>query len=222
MNTILLTGRQVVFTMLYFGCNLLWDECYRMEYLNSARKVQLKQGFEVYGFSVFSDRVCMVTGKFGEYTEKDACYDQLMVLNHFLKHGDLSDFDLRQYEKSSGPRTECRILDSADDIRKTVIYIHLLAQDLGYIRIGTRYWWSSYQTYCRRYSWNIVDTAYVLDSISSDRDHAQRVFARQHGQAGKLGNPKPPCLNICNKFEKCFLIQLQCQMTNSGNDGMIV
>ncbi len=203
MITQLPAWRQVVFTSLKFGCKLLWDECCRREYLDSVEKVRDMEGYEVYAFSIFSDRFCAVTGKFGEYPEQEACMDQMRILKHFLENSDLPSQDRNQFLNGDGPALFCCSLVSSEDVQSAVIYVHLLAQNLHYIRYGTGYWWSSVQTYRQRYRWDIVDTSLVLDEISPDRAHARRVFIRKHGQASRAGNPLPECLKDLRQYSLC-------------------
>lgn len=203
MSTLLPAGRQVVFTSLQFGCKLLWDECCRREYLDSVGRVRETEGYEIYAFSIFSDRFCAITGKFGTYTEEDASLDQMRILKHFLENSSLPSQDRKQFLEGTGPLLSCHSLDTPKDIQSAVIYVHLMAQNLHYIRSGIGYWWSSVQTYRQRYRWTIVDTGLVLDMLSADKAHARRVFIRRHGQASRAGNPLPECLKDLRQPAPC-------------------
>lgn len=194
MSTLILAGRQVVYSVLQFGSRLLWDECYRKDYIGSIGEIKQQQGFEVYAFSVFNDRVYMLTGRFGEYTMSEACTDQMRILQHFLDKGKVPVSDLDLFENGSGIKVKICPMKSSRDVVRSVIHIHLVSMNLGYVRQAGDYWWSSVQTYRKRYTWKIVDLFPVLDAISFDRDHSRRVLLRKQGDMERGCNPTPACL----------------------------
>lgn len=194
MVPLFLSGKQIVCTRMLFETRLLWDECFKKAFIDAIGTVKETQGFEVYAFAVFSDRIYMLSGKFGAYTQADACEDQRSILKCFLSLGSVSGPDVEQFRRGSGPLLTFCPLSSRTDLLKALIYIHLAAQNLGYVRSGFDYWWSSIQTYRNRYSFSGVDTKTVFSVISPDADRARRILIRRHHDAVRKGNPVPECL----------------------------
>lgn len=197
MEPFFLEGREIIFSLLHLECRLLWDEALRKSYLDVLTKFSAEAGFEVYAFSVFSDRIYMITGRFGVYTEEEAREVQFGALRHFLKYGDLRDEDREVTAEGGTPWADCVKLKDLDDVLDTMVYIHLVAQDLGYIRTGIDYWWSSAQTYRKRYRWKVVRMDVILAAISTDREHARRIVVRRHRVTVWHENTVPVCIKNC-------------------------
>ena len=153
MTPLLLSGNQVVYTMMEFGSMLLWDEASKKRFIDAVLEEKRRLGIEVYAFSIFGDRAFLLTGKFGAYTEEEACQDVLTILRHYLKTGRLTQDDHRSFQNGSNLKLSLCLLNGREKIVDALIYVHLVARDLGYVRAAFDYWWSSIQIYRNRPSW---------------------------------------------------------------------
>lgn len=194
MESYIMSCRQVIYTVLDFGEFLLWDEAYKKYYIDVIADVKKDSGIEVYAFSVFSGRVFMLSGRFGQYSAEEAWDFQHEILKHFLALEKLSKPEAEKLQGINGISMTYCLLEKQEDILQTLIYIHLVAMNQGYVRFGFDYWWSSVQTYRSHYMWKGVDSSVILESMSANQEHARRVLIRRHHDREHLGNPVPSCL----------------------------
>lgn len=187
--------RQVIYTVLDMGCFLLWDEPYKKYFIDIMAEVKSRLGIEVYAFTVLSGKVYMLSGRFGEYSEEEAWDFQNEILKHYLALKEVPSSETDELMKDHEISMTICPIRKHEDIMKTIIYIHLVAMNEGYVRFGIDYWWSSAQTYRSRYIWRAVDTDVVLGSLSPNREHARRVLVRRHHGRESAGNPAPSCLS---------------------------
>lgn len=202
--SMILTGKQVVYSMMLFEDKFFWYEASRKIYIDTLEEVRRRRGFETYAFAVFNDRIYMLTGKFGEYTDRDVYEDQMEILRQFLALGEES---VREVLKSHRGCLQTRLglchLKNPEDLLQALIYIHLVAYNLGYVRSGFDYWWSSLQIYRNRYplsSFGPVSAEVVFGILSENPEHARRVLIRKHHNSVRAGNPGPKCIDHLRWF----------------------
>lgn len=191
----LLSGNQVVYIMMEFGSMLLWDEASKKRFIDSVLEEKCRLGIEVYAFSIFSDRAFLLTGKFGAYTEEEACRDVLIILQHYLETGWLTQDDRRLFQNGSNLKLSLCLLNGRDEIVNALIYVHLVARDLGYVRAAFDYWWSSIQIYRNRPSWNGLNAETVYENLSPDSGRSRRNLVRRHREIERSGRFFPNCLS---------------------------
>ena len=190
-----LSGRQVVYTRLEFGSRLLWDESSKKMFIDAFLDEKKNLGAEVYAFAVFSEQFYMLTGRFGAYTEHEAYLDHLGALDRFLAAGLIPEADMVRFREGTGLRFSVCCLSGIENILKVLMYIHLAARNLGYVRAGFDYWWSSVQTYRNRYSWSCLCTQVIYENLSPDPERARRSLVRRHREQERSGNPAPECIH---------------------------
>ncbi len=185
----LLSGNQVVYIMMEFGSTS------KKQFIDSVLDEKRRLGIEVYAFSIFSDRAFLVIGKFGAYTEEEACRDVLIILQHYLKTDCLTQDDRRFFQNGSNLKLTLCLLNGKDEIVDALIYVHLVARDLGYVRAAFDYWWSSIQIYRNRPSWNGLNAETVYENLSPDAGRSRRNLVRRHREIERSGRFFPDCLS---------------------------
>lgn len=195
MTPLLLSGNQVVYTMMEFGSMLLWDEASKKRFIDAVLEEKRRLGIEVYAFSIFGDRAFLLTGKFGAYTEEEACQDVLTILRHYLKTGRLTQDDHRSFQNGSNLKLSLCLLNGREEIVDALIYVHLVARDLGFVRAAFDYWWSSIQIYRNRPSWNGLNAETIYENLSPDSGRSRRNLVRWHRKIERSGHFFPDCLS---------------------------
>lgn len=194
MNSMTLSGRQVVYSRITFRSFPLCDAASKKFFIDALAHQKALAGFEVYGFSIFSNQVYLLTGKFGSYMPSDARRDLEDLLSYFLQSGSLGKDDLDAYYSSPAPVFSTKQLHTRKEVLDSLIYLHLVAMNLHYIQVGLDYWWTSVHNYRNKAPWTGVDSSVICEWICPDPDKARRRLIRMHHDSQRRDNPIPACL----------------------------